>query len=138
MYVRWKKRATHRQVHTGKYQWKVRGGRRYVAAIRRSEPTGDHILSAVLVECRRVDGKPRQKVIKHLGCIRESAIGYVGHRIGFWQTASAAFKVLGLSPEQQRAIELALHERVPFPAKEEIEAERAHFAELTASIQRRV
>lgn len=135
MYVRWKKRELRKQVFTGKYRWKVVGGQRRVVAVRRSEPTGDYALSAQLVESRRVDGKPRQKVIKYLGTINESKITYVGHRIGFWRTASAAFKALNLPPEQQHAIELALHDRVPFPTKDEIEAERAHFAQLEANLK---
>ena len=136
MYVRWKKRPLRKQVHTGKYQQKIVGGQRRIVAVRKSEPTGDYALSAQLVECRRISGKPRQHVIKYLGTINSHRIEYVGHRIGFWRTAAAALKALDLPPDEQRAIELALHERVPFPTKEAVQAEREHFAQLTASIKR--
>ena len=137
MYVRWKKRATTKMVHTGKYQWKVsHKGNRYIAAIRKSQPTGEHIITAQLVESRRIDGKPRQKVIKHLGSVNEARIQHVGHRIGFWRAAGAALKALALPAEQHRAIELALHERVPFPSQEDVQKEREHFAQLGANIKR--
>jgi hypothetical protein len=114
MYVRWKRRKM-----VGKFL-----------------PAGPHYaLSAVLVESRRVDGKPRQKVIKHLGCIRESAIVYPGHRISFWRTAAAAFKALALPAEQQRTIELVLHARVPFPTNEERGRAQMELEALTNSIK---
>lgn len=115
MYVRWKRRRM-----TGPY---LPDGSQYA-------------ISAVLVESRRVNGKPRQKVIKHLGCIRESGIIHVGHRIGFWQTAAAAFKALNLPPEQQHAIEQALQKRVPFPSQQDRQREREEMAALEARIKR--
>ncbi len=127
-----------KSVRTGKYR-RVRGTKTTrVVAIRESQPSGDYALSAQLVESHRIDGKPRQKVIKYLGSINEARIQYVGHRIGFWRTASAAFKALALPPEQQHIIELALHARVPFPTKESIEEERQHFAHLEASLKSRM
>lgn len=117
MYIRWKKRRM-----VGKF---LGSGPHYA-------------LSAVLVENRRIDGKPRQKVIKHLGSIRESGIIYVGHRIGFWQTTSAAFKALALPPDQQRAFELVLCERVPIPTHEEIGRARLELDALTDAIKARM
>jgi hypothetical protein len=139
MYVRWKKRALRKQVHTGKYQRKVSAkGNRYIAAIRKSQPTGDYALSAQLVESRRIDGKPRQHVIKYLGTIDSHRIQDVGPRMFFWRHVGTALKALALPPEQQRPIELALHERVPFPTKEEIEAEREHFRQLEERIRQQM
>jgi hypothetical protein len=55
MYVRWKRRPLRRD-----------GWPDYVEA-----SLGEQRLYAQLVESRRVDGKPRQRVVKHLGGIRE-------------------------------------------------------------------
>lgn len=139
MYIRWKRRATYHQAHTGTYQWKRgRTGKQHIAAVRERRPTGDYILSAQLVECHRVDGKPRQKVIKYLGTISERGIEHIGHRVHFWRHVGAALKTLDLAPEQQHIIEQALHARVPFPAKEEVDAWRAEFLQLEARIRQSV
>ena len=52
MYVRWKKRAMTR---TNRYRGRF--------------SIGAHALSAVLVECRRFEGKPRQRFLAQLGTI---------------------------------------------------------------------
>lgn len=137
MYVRWKRRAMRKQVYIGR-KWAIVKGERKIVNVRESRPTGEYALSAQLVESRRVDGKPRQKVIKYLGTINESRIHYVGHRIGFWRTAQAAFKALALPPDQQHTIELALHARVPFPSQEETQRDRDHFAQLEAALKSRM
>jgi hypothetical protein len=134
MYVRWKRRAMRKQVYVGR-KWAVVKGQRKIVHIKESRPTGDYAHSAQLVESHRIDGKPRQKVIKYLGTINESRVAHVGHRIGFWRTASAAFKALGLPPEQQHTIELALHARVPFPTPEDVQKSRDEMAALMASIK---
>lgn len=41
-------------------------------------------LSAQIVESHRIDGKPRQKVIRVLGEIRESHLPLILERYGFW------------------------------------------------------
>jgi hypothetical protein len=144
MYVRWKRRTLCKRVLV-KYQRKIVDGRYVVvngryetAPIWEKRPTGDYALSAQLVESHRVEGKPRQKVIKYLGTINQSDIAHIGHRIGFWRTVSAAFKALGLPPEQQHTIELALHARVPFPTQEDVQKARDEMAALMASIKSNV
>ncbi len=52
MYVKWKKRTMTR---TNRYRGRF--------------SIGAHALSASLVECRRVDGKPRQRFLAYLGTI---------------------------------------------------------------------
>jgi hypothetical protein len=137
MYVRWKRRAMRKQVHVGR-KWAIVKGQRTIVHVKESQPTGDYALSAQLVESHRVDGRPRQKVIKYLGTIREPAVAHVGHRMSFWRTVSAAFKALDLPPEQQHTIELALHARVPFPTMEEIDAHARMWADLTAKVKERM
>jgi hypothetical protein len=134
MYVRWKRRAMRKQVYVGR-KWAVVKGQRKIVHIKESRPTGDYALSAQLVESHRVDGKPRQKVIKYLGTINESRIDQVNHRIGFWRTASTAFKALGLPPDQLHTIEQALHARVPFPTQEDVQKAHDEMAALMASIK---
>jgi hypothetical protein len=51
-------------------RWKRRRLKRY----RRGCQAGEEILSAVIVESRRVDGQPRQRVVRYIGSIRESDI----------------------------------------------------------------
>jgi hypothetical protein len=128
MFVRSKKRATRKQV----YRYRQIGGRRVWA--KASEPTGDYALSAQLVECHRIDGKPRQRVVKYLGIISQGQIASVNHRTYFWRHVGAALSELALPAEQQRAIELALHERVPFPTNEEAAAAAEHLQQLTQRI----
>jgi hypothetical protein len=97
MYVRWKRRLL--------------GGRRAV----RSQRDPQYAISAVLVECHRVHGQPRQKVLRHLGSIKERNIADAGHRRDFWRSVAQAFHALELSIEQRRPLEMALDTRVPFP-----------------------
>ncbi len=68
---------------------------------------GTHALSAVLVECRRVDGKPRQRFIAQLGTIEvwdydgrgDIAIGTGGRAswpcvVAFWRRVSQKLDTL--------------------------------------------
>jgi hypothetical protein len=144
MYVRWKRRELCKRVLV-RYQRKVTdaryvvvNGRYQTVPVWEKRPTGDYALSAQLVESHRVDGKPRQKVIKYLGTINQSRIDQVNHRIGFWRTASTAFKALSLPSDQQHTIEQALHARVPFPTQEDVQKARDEMAALMASIRSKV
>ena len=65
MYVRW-----NRKKRTKKIEWVMN--------------EGDYIY-AVLVETRRIDGKPRQKTIKYLGGIGENNPNVYG-RMRFWES----------------------------------------------------
>ena len=77
-----------------------------------------YVRYAQLVECRRVDGKPRQKVIKHLGAIRDYEREVQGHQFGFWDTADRALDELGLDAEARQEIERVLLAEVPKPSPE--------------------
>lgn len=78
--------------------------------------------SAYLVEAVRVDGKPRQKTLAYLGCIRESQIDAHWHRVDFWTVADAKLAELELKRAEQRAVEKALAEVVGRPDKRSLAA----------------
>ena len=85
MYVSWQRR---RRVRRGK-----------------SSP----LLTAVLVESRRVDGEPRQRVIAYLGGIREA---YVDERErehrAFWRGVDDRLDALGLDPVTRAMVEASV------------------------------
>ncbi len=86
---------------------------------------GTHALSAVLVECRRVEGKPRQRFIAQLGTIEvwdddgrgDIAIGTGGRAswpcvVAFWQRVSRKLNTLRV-PCDRRVVEGMIAARVP-------------------------
>ncbi len=89
MYVRWQRR---RRVRRGK-----------------SSP----LLTAVLVESRRVDGDPRQRTIAYLGGIREAYVDVREweHR-AFWRGVDERLDALGLDPEVRARVEASVEARV--------------------------
>ncbi len=98
MYVRWKRRPL---THT--YDW---GNLANTGRIER------HALDAVLVESRRVDGKPRQFLVCHLGHIESRWAGRPADRFAFWWSARRALDALGLLAAERRRIEAKLVETV--------------------------
>ncbi len=66
MFVRWKRRPLRRR-----HPW---------------SPPDEHALYAVLVVARRVDGRPRQRVVRYLGAIKEGQLRYPLSVDHFWQT----------------------------------------------------
>ena len=89
MYVRWQSRG------------RVRRGK--------SSP----LLTAVLVESRRVDGDPRQRTIAYLGGIREAYVDVREweHR-AFWRGVDERLDALGLDPEVRARVEASVEARV--------------------------
>ena len=90
MYVRWQSRARKR-----------RGG--------------SPLLTAVLVECRRIDGRPRQRTVAYLGSIREGGIeSTLARLVKFWLGVTERLDQLGdaITPEERERIEAALAKRV--------------------------
>ncbi len=71
------------------------------------------LITAELVECRRVDGKPRQRLLAYLGGIREA---YVDEREGkhraFWRGVDERLDTLGLDPETRARVEASVESRV--------------------------
>ncbi len=113
MYVRWKKRmrsSYHR-------------------------PTGEHTLSAYLVESYRKDGQPRQRVVTYIGSIGEQRTQMHYHRLDFWKSAAEHINPLNLDDETMTAIKAALEAVVPMPSAESQKQALENLAQLTQSIR---
>jgi hypothetical protein len=100
MYLRWKRRKLRRT-----WEW--------------ADGWAPHRLEAAIVASRRVEGKPRQELIAHLGSIREDAVGDVEVRVGFWEAAERRLAALALPDGERARIEAALDDRVRRPTDEE-------------------
>lgn len=80
------------------------------------------LLTATLVECRRVEGKPRQQVVAYLGSVR---LDYAGqhkiHHVYFWDAVSERLDRLGdrLDIKTRQKIEAKLAQRVAKPSARE-------------------
>ncbi len=112
MYVRWKKR--------------MRTSRR--------RPTGEHTLSAYLVESYRKDGQPRQRVVTYIGSIGEQRTQMHYHRLEFWKAAAEHINPLNLSDETVAAIRATLEAVVPLPTDESRKQALDKLSQLTQSI----
>ncbi len=112
----------------------VRWHRRRRVRRRKSSP----LLTAVLVESRRVDGEPRQKGIAYLGGIREA---YVDERESehraFWLSVDAHLDELGLDPDTRARVEASVESRVRRVTPEnqaEFDAAQARLGRETAAV----
>ena len=114
MYVRWKKRVM----------------------TRRHCPTGKTALTAVLVENRRVDGKPRQRLVSYLGTIRQDGLTSPYHQLGFWGTADRHLAALALDNATRERIERSLLGVVPRPTHEALQRGQEHLRQLVAGVNR--
>ncbi len=118
----------------------VRWKRRPVKGRRRGET--DHALDATLVVAERVNGKPRQRFVSHLGRIREAELDKPWARVRFWRDLETrnGYRSSVASPDRRRLdlvdaavrerIEVALAARVPKPTPEEVEAADAELRAL--------
>jgi hypothetical protein len=109
MYVRWKERQMTR---TNRYLGRHRIGAR--------------ALTGVLVECRRINGSPRQRFVAHLGTIRvsengmgEVAIGTGGKArradiVAFWDQVSRKLDAVEV-PYDRDEVEAMVSAKVPRP-----------------------
>jgi hypothetical protein len=70
-------------------------------------------LYAVLVECRRIDGQPRQKVIKYLAHINEEHIGNPRECREFWERTRQSLDSVDFEPGVRRKLEAKIAEVVP-------------------------
>jgi hypothetical protein len=102
MFLRWKRRTLQRP--------KYRGISRNGVSV---------LLSAVLTETVRIDGKPRQRVVKYLGSIQEWRIEQRAYYIlrDFWGPVLSRLDSLDLPKKQRREIEKQIAEVVPKPTK---------------------
>lgn len=72
-------------------------------------------LYAVLVENNRIEGKTRQKVVKYLGYINESAVNEKIHQERFWQQVKSNLDPMGLDQSEYSKIISKLADVVPNP-----------------------
>jgi hypothetical protein len=72
---------------------------------------------AVLAECKRIDGQPRQKVIKYLGHIHENDIPEAESCATFWNQALDKLEELDLPKETMAKIETKMGNVVPRPPR---------------------
>lgn len=117
MFVRWERRPLTYRQRPGK------------------KPPPTISLVARLVECRWINGKPRQRVIAYLCSIVETRIPHIMWRAHFHERCAAVLDRLGIvdiatghavvPPSERERIIAALCAKVPKPAVEEIAAELA-------------
>src|SRR5687768_5228530 len=80
----------------------------------RTESGGtERSLYAVLVECRRIDGQPRQKVIKYLAHINEEHLKSLKECRAFWEQTRESLDTVEMEPQLRRKLEAKIAEVVP-------------------------
>jgi hypothetical protein len=110
MYVRWKRRVrAHKPKRVGYWM---------------REAAPPHVTRAAqLVEMRRVNGQPRQRVVAHLATIDEATMVSFDSRRAFWDAVRNRLDQLrraGVIDEtQQDKIDATLARTVPHPTQEE-------------------
>jgi len=89
---------------------------------------------AVLVESTRVDGKPRQRFIAHIGNYHEGGQVGLHPHVDFWRQVEHRLKSLNLAADVRERVERKLAERVPRPTPELLAELSRRRAELNAQI----
>lgn len=90
-------------------------------------PPEERVMYAVLVESLRVDGKPRQRVVRHLGVIREGDFAMPMTVDRFWSQVDAALAASGVAGASLEAAEGRVASVVPRPDPEALAAVRREF-----------
>jgi hypothetical protein len=83
---------------------------------RRLRRHNDVALVAVLVQSRRIQGVPRQRLVRYLGSIPFQKRMTTAARQVFWQRVAARLTALALAPATRTALEDKLARVVPVPA----------------------
>jgi len=121
MYVRWKRRVrAHKPKRVGYWT---------------RDPAPPHVTRAAqLVETRRVNGQPRQRVVAHLATIDEATMVSFDTRRAFWEAIRDRLDQLrcaGVIDEtQQDKIDATLARTVPHPTQEEWNAYNARLVRI--------
>jgi len=139
MFVRWKRRRLQRtgdDIDRRLYHDR-RGNERVTAVptkrnlavgayIRESgaEPMPEYCLDAVLVESQRIDGRPRQRFVAHLGTIREQDVTDPRQRVQFWRGVNIRLDEIGITDGDRDRIAATLANRVVPPTPDEIDVQR--------------
>jgi hypothetical protein len=87
-------------------------------------------LYCVLVESRRINGSPRQKVICYLGSIEEAHCQRVWDRVDFWNRVSSKLDALPLTRREMERIEKSIDRVVTKVPEEEAATFRKERAAL--------
>jgi hypothetical protein len=87
---------------------------------RAAGPSGS--LYAMVAECYRRDGAPRQRVLAYLAHIRTQYLGVTGHQVHFWRRATRRLDELELAPDVRAGLEAQLERVVHRPTAEELES----------------
>ena len=93
--------------------------------------------TAMLVECRRVRGPPRQRVVVYLGSIRQDLLEHDTHclfRARFWDRVTAKLDQVAL-PFDTDKIEAAINRVVGRPTAEEIATDKVEVARRRAELR---
>ena len=112
-------------------RWKHRPAKR----IKSWSAPDERIRYAVLVESRRVDGKPRQRVIRHLAAIRDGDLQHPMTVDRFWTQIDDALDELGINGGPRLAMETAIGARVPRPDPEALAEHRRGFEAWKGALQ---
>ena len=91
-------------------------------------------LYAVLVESRRVEGRPRQKVVKYLAHLNEDQKHDDEHRRLFWERVDEKLATLSLAPRERTEIEEKLSEVIARPGTPEHLSNNGHTPPTGASV----
>jgi len=75
---------------------------------------------AVLVESHRIDGQPRQRLVRYLGTIRRDDVHRVDGRHEFWTRVDG--RLAGFAPEYRERFVAAIEALVPRPTADEVVA----------------
>jgi hypothetical protein len=86
---------------------------------RRLRRDPDTLRYAELVRSVRVDGRPRQQIVRYLGSIHERYCTAPAHRQAFWHWVECRLRSLALDPAVRQALERQLAQCVPRPTGEE-------------------
>jgi hypothetical protein len=124
MFVRWKRRK----------KAVTKPGRRP----RRRSDAGDS-LYCVLIESRRIEGKPRQRVVCYLGSVDEGRLDKTWLRVDFWDDIKPKLDRLSLTRTERQRIEDSIQQIVPrVPEEQEIQFKqerRRYLLELETRIE---
>lgn len=75
---------------------------------------GSPLLTALLVECRRIDREPRQRVVAYLAGIRARDVGENARKHdGFWERVDARLDEFAVNADTRARIEAQIAPRVP-------------------------
>jgi hypothetical protein len=122
----------------------VRWKHRFVRRLKSWSPPNERANYAVLVESSRVNGKSRQRVVRHLGAIRDGDLIHPLTVERFWQDVGRVLDEMEILGESRQVIEARINETVPRPDPVVLERVRAEFdvwkaamASMTADTNRR-